>query len=120
MGHFKSPKLTMKSIICKHYNHTSILKHVVHVIYKLSYDDIATTDQGLTFLFVDFIVKDWKITRTYEQCCNRASPQFDGDKKGVINKPVMNVAFTKVIPDTLHLLLRIRGKLLNQVLILNY
>lgn len=65
-----------------------------------------------------FTVDDWPITRTYENCVERASDGYVGDTKGVQYKPLININFKKVIPDTLHLLLRIRGKLLNQVIII--
>ncbi|KXJ06364.1 hypothetical protein AC249_AIPGENE12538 [Exaiptasia diaphana] len=65
-------------------------------------------------LIRDFSIADWKITRTYENCVERALETFTGNRKGVQAIPLINVNFEKVIPDTLHLLLRIRGKLLNQ------
>ncbi|EDO32150.1 predicted protein [Nematostella vectensis] len=60
----------------------------------------------------DFSIPQWPITRTLNQCRARVGCP---NAKGVQCLPLVDIEFTKVIPDTLHLKLRIMGKLLNQV-----
>ena len=59
-----------------------------------------------------FLVPFWEIKRTYEQCCR------DSEKKanGVKAKPMVNIPFDRIVVDTLHMFLRIMGKLFNQVM----
>ena len=64
---------------------------------------------------INLAVPEWLISRTIERCRQLAG-QTEGLTLGVKRSPLVEIDFDKVIPDTLHLKLRIRGKLLNQVL----
>ncbi|XP_031554509.1 uncharacterized protein LOC116291481 [Actinia tenebrosa] len=64
-------------------------------------------------LLKDMSIEDWPIKRSIERCSELANS--DGEKFDVKHEPLVPIEFTDVVPDTLHLMLRIRGKLLNQV-----
>ena len=62
-----------------------------------------------------FAVNCWDISRNHEDF--PALLQKRGDKcLGHSKEPLIHVPFDRVVVDTLHLFLRIMGKLLNQVL----
>ena len=52
----------------------------------------------------------WRIERTYESCCDRSGKRATDERCGSKHKPLFKVDFKKVIPDTLHLFLRIVEK----------
>lgn len=65
-------------------------------------------------MFELFAVPEWLITRSLARC--KELLNSDSERYGIKHHPLVDIEFTNVIPDTLHLLLRIRGKLLNQVI----
>ena len=57
------------------------------------------------------LVPRWEIKRSYEHCCDDVKKKVNGVKA----KPLVNIPFDRIVVDTLHMFLRIMGKLFNQV-----
>lgn len=60
-------------------------------------------------------VKDWPIERSFEEAVKLHAKKTVDERKGYDAVPLFEIPFTHIIPDTLHLFLRIMGKLVAQV-----
>ena len=74
---------------------------------------------GVLFLLLVIpTVDDWPIVRSYEEAESHVGKSDCDKQKGCDTLPLLKLPFSKIIPDTLHLFLRITGKLLAQVIFL--
>ena len=64
----------------------------------------------------DMTVEDWKITRSYDQCRQRCTMRRKEDARGCKFCPLIKLDFSKVIPDTLHLHLRVGGAIIHGII----
>ena len=70
----------------------------------------------LYLLLVIPTVDDWPIVRSYKEAENHVGKSDCNEQKGYDALPLVKLPVSKIIPDTLHLFLRITGKLLAQVI----
>ena len=64
----------------------------------------------------DMSVEDWEISRTYDQCVERCTKRRHEDACGCKFSPLLNINFFRIIPDTLHMHLRIGGALIHGII----
>ena len=57
----------------------------------------------------------WGINRTYDNCCEHAKLSTVEERKGCKHAPLLEISFEKVIPDTLHLFVRLSEMLINNL-----
>lgn len=60
-------------------------------------------------------VPDWPITDSTYRRAMCLDPQYHGDNYGYLHPPLLNVANHEIIPDELHLRIRLTLKLFNQL-----
>ena len=61
----------------------------------------------------DMSAEDWTITRTHGQCVDRCAKRQHEHACAYKFSPLLNIDFFKIIPDTLHMHLRIGGALIH-------